>query len=575
MKTTSNFKQLFRNVRGLFTVLSVVLFFSFGYDLRAENVPVGVVKMKTKAAIGSKVDVNIATIDESIPTLEGLKGEYKKGYVTYEVTNQDITITGKISELTVSFMQLESLDLSEITTLNSLDCSVNELKDLDVSANKDLEFFDCFYNKLTNLDLRQNKNLKYLSCSLNQLTQINLDECKNLSEVSCFLNKLSKDEVSKLISSLPDLSDLEEASMDDETIEPGRLTIINSSNPNIEEENVCLNTDVAKAHSKFWQVYDYNSNNVIEYDGEGGPIADENFVLKLKTNLKPGEKLILEMTPYFNARIEGVEGDFVDGYHEYKVAKNEVTVYGKLKEFISYSGEQISEIDFSKSNALKSVWLAGSTKKENVLKSLSFTDMPRLKTLVLNNNNKLDLLKVENCKRLNNLHFSNCKLSNVKFSNVPVLSFIECFQNQMKGAIMSDYLNALPDLSDMTKGKIFIINTKSNSEGNECNAEDLKSLRSKNWSVLDFKGGANNKEGVDYYPTSTEEVLSSNIKVGRDGSFAIISGLTEDLVSIYDMNGAILFQGIANLGEIRVPIHLLTNGMFVIKAGKKTFKLSL
>ncbi len=75
---------------------------------------------------------------------------------------------------------LESLDLSQNTSLVSLDCSRNDLISLDLSENVSLEKLFCQQNQLTSLNVSQNTALEFLLCSTNPLVTLDVSQNENL-----------------------------------------------------------------------------------------------------------------------------------------------------------------------------------------------------------------------------------------------------------------------------------------------------------------------------------------------------------------------------------------------------------
>lgn len=96
-----------------------------------------------------------------------------------------------LENLTLSDMNLKSINVTKNVNLKTLYCCGNELTKLDVSQNTKLEVLECYDNRLTNLDISKNTLLKTLNCQDNKLTELNLQNNTALEVLYCGRNLLT------------------------------------------------------------------------------------------------------------------------------------------------------------------------------------------------------------------------------------------------------------------------------------------------------------------------------------------------------------------------------------------------
>ncbi len=108
-----------------------------------------------------------------------------------QFTNLDVSNNIELTRIVCDYNQLTSLDVSNNTKLEDLSCSDNQLTSLDISNNIALTGLHCYFNQLTNLDLTNNTELTDLWCYNNQLTSLDLSNCTKLNEVDCEDNLLT------------------------------------------------------------------------------------------------------------------------------------------------------------------------------------------------------------------------------------------------------------------------------------------------------------------------------------------------------------------------------------------------
>lgn len=93
--------------------------------------------------------------------------------------------------------RLGSLDVSDLTSLDTLDCHGNQLTALDVAKNTGLRYLDCGGNKLTAVDFSHNLQLADLNCRQNRLANVVLSSNAMLEHLNCEDNDLIALDVSR------------------------------------------------------------------------------------------------------------------------------------------------------------------------------------------------------------------------------------------------------------------------------------------------------------------------------------------------------------------------------------------
>lgn len=86
--------------------------------------------------------------------------------------------------------QLEALDVSHNTALQSLICAMNNISSLDVSANANLRNLRCSINPIQSLNTSNNPNLEYLYCESNNLNSLDVSQNPDLIELYCTSNSI-------------------------------------------------------------------------------------------------------------------------------------------------------------------------------------------------------------------------------------------------------------------------------------------------------------------------------------------------------------------------------------------------
>lgn len=133
-----------------------------------------------------KAEYNELEIINGIADCVNLNSLYLKHNKLLELalTNNNLVL------LDVTENQLNSLSLSNLTSLVFLYCSNNKLVNIDFSSLTSLEKLVCHNSELTKIDLTNLANLEYVDVGSNKLNTIKLDGCISLSTLFCTNNML-------------------------------------------------------------------------------------------------------------------------------------------------------------------------------------------------------------------------------------------------------------------------------------------------------------------------------------------------------------------------------------------------
>lgn len=104
----------------------------------------------------------------------------------------------ELTELSVPYNVLTSLDLDKNVKLSYLNCSYNRLKNLEITTLKDLKSLNCEFNYLKELDLSGNGSLTVLYSRHNLLESLDLTNNTKLVFIETFDNLLKEIDVSML-----------------------------------------------------------------------------------------------------------------------------------------------------------------------------------------------------------------------------------------------------------------------------------------------------------------------------------------------------------------------------------------
>lgn len=173
----------------------------------------GSITLTTSRPKGQKISLMIKAENDDF-TIEGVEGIPVVGtYIKYTLTDQTITIRGRITQLA------------------------------------------CWGNDLTAISLDNCQDLTVLGCSSNKLTKLDLSHCPKLLILGCARNQIKGDAMKALAESLPDRSNTE----------LGIWQVHKSLDKIAADGNVCLKSDVAIAAQRGWRTVLAETNE--DYSG--------------------------------------------------------------------------------------------------------------------------------------------------------------------------------------------------------------------------------------------------------------------------------------------------------------------
>ena len=184
---------------------------------------------------------------KKLPTVEGAEVKGWNGTVlTLNMTEETVTIYGDIETIKFLFQVVEEIDVTALPQLKELNIALNDIATIDLTNNAELETFSCEGNLIEALDFSGNPNLRY---------------------INCYGNKIKGENMTKMMQSLPQLTQEDY----------GTLIVHDASYTH--NANICLKSDVAIAHSKFWVPCEIDENDkAVPYDGED-PAGIEDITL--------------------------------------------------------------------------------------------------------------------------------------------------------------------------------------------------------------------------------------------------------------------------------------------------------
>jgi Leucine-rich repeat (LRR) protein len=423
------------------------------------------ISMTTSLPTNSPIILNI--VANGNVTIDGATGTYQSGTaVTYTTTKQDITITGDITDLNCSGISLTSLNFSKDSLLQNLDCHKNSLTSLNLNYNKDLKKLDCYENQLKGAQM------------------------------------------SELIESLVDRSEMETK---------GYLTAISLTNTS--EGNIITTSQVKSATALGWNVNDSDNK-----DYAGSKPTGKYITI---TTLRPAGSLIkLFIKANGNVGIDGAKGTFFPNNMTSLTTKQQtITINGDITLF-SCENDSISSLDVSNDALLDTL----------------ICDVNSLTSLDVSKNKNLKLL---NC--------SDNELYSLDVSNNNELKKLVCYLNNIYSSNMDNLIESLFDRSENeTKGELCCIYKKdpllieNNSKGNVIDTIQVAAAKARGWNVSDnYWNAYAGSEPENYITMTTSLPVNSTINLfyytdGKntiDGATKNVSGtdsytLTKQTVTI-------------------------------------------
>lgn len=144
---------------------------------------------------------------------------------------------------------------------------------------------------------------------------------------------------------------------------------------------------------------------------------------------------------------------------------------------------------------------------DNHLTSIDLSGNPYLRSLFCANN-ELEKIDLSTSGYLATFDGHGNRFEAIDFSQNKKLRFVSIDRNRIHGENMTSLLESLPDQSqEQGEVKIWVIDTHDEKEQNVCTKSQVAIAKNKNYEVLDWAAGANNRKGIPY-EGSEEEVAS-------------------------------------------------------------------
>ena len=331
--------------------------------------------------------------------------------------------------------------------------------------------------KLNNQQVTLRGDITALYCMENRLTDIDVSQCRSLRVLLCLLNEIKGESMLQLVNSLPDRTGLENG-----------LFVVYSDGSYGSDGNVCLNSDVAIARAKNWEVALATVENgklkLYRYDGED---PTKTFAVTLTKkgegtltatgaddlNAVPyGTELTVEATPAEGYVLTALTANGKDILATKKLIVREDTeikaTFAKGDGVITMTtaksvGESI-RLGYSAAGDVSIEGANGSSKSGQYVEYALTNQQITLRGYIT----ELDCY----ANRLTDLDVSQCSS----------LRFLFCSANEIKGESMLQLVNSLPDRTGL-EGGIFVVYSDGSlgPEGNVCLKSDVAIARAKNW----------------------------------------------------------------------------------------------
>lgn len=469
---------------------------------------------------------------ENNSTIQELECTYSK-----DLTSIDLSSNLSLKKVNISGCKLTSVKLpSKDARLEFLDVNDNELKDIDVSGCPELATLHCFTNKIAAQEMHRlvvglaDRSDKEIAGQMFVLKDIGKPEVNEILKSTVLLAKQKNWKV-KYFSGQSDYEGSDHSLYSDNL--PKAMLI--SSLKNGAEWVLRFDAD-DEARKRVW--IDFNGNGLYDY-GEEQVLFDEEVRFPLtdskltiygdlnKLSCRGLALTTLDVAGLTNLKVLDCSQNTLD---ELKLNTNV-----KLTDLLAYQNK-LDDIDISGNVGLSNVSL-----NDNKLRNLSLSENKNLSVLFVSGN-ELEELNVSACpglvslacennkiKELNlagntgletfycggnllsaldlsalkNLWMLSCEKNGIESLKLPKSSKLErvyCYANRLKGSAMTGLCQSLPMREPGRKGMLVVVDTKDETEGNECYSSDVQTALGRNWQVYDYRGnengGLNPYEGI-------------------------------------------------------------------------------
>lgn len=360
-----------------------------------------------------------------------------------------------LENLTLSDMNLKSINVTKNVNLKTLYCWGNELTKLDISQNTKLEVLECYDNKLTNLDISKNTLLKTLNCQDNKLTELNLQNNTALEVLYCGRNLLTDLNISSNIA-LMELScrenEFQTINLKSNT-ELFRIDCFHCSLPTLDVSNNTKLTELYCGGNKITNL-DVSQNTLLKIFSPSGGYQEWYGSSKIPENLftsidlsnnKELEQLYLENCQL----LETLDISNNTKLKTLSCGSTNITSLDLSKNlqltYFDCVGIHITSLDVSNNTKLESLRCYWTDIQElDISKNTALTELlcsnEKLKSIDLSNNLELvsvqctyspiTSLDVSKLAKLKELYCYNCRLFALDITNNPLLEEIRVGNQQ-------------------------------------------------------------------------------------------------------------------------------------------------
>ncbi len=356
--------------------------------------------------------------------------------------------------------------------LQELNIRYDHFASLNLSGFNKLKYLYCADNVLTGLSgFSNNTTLYYLDCSSNQLSSLNLSGCSGLYNVNCNRNSLS----SLTLSGLSNLQYLD-------CSYNSQLTSLNlsaSDFPKLADVN-CSNCDIRNID---W--YDlklskldcsYNTNlatldNSRDFYNQTRPLTTLNV---------NGCSALTEINIQCNA-LTSLDLSSCGNLLKLHCGNNNLNSLGLSNcpnlTVLDCGDNNLQSLSLSNNNNLQQLYCSG-----NNLSSLYLEGLNNL-TIIQCIGCRLTSLNLSGCNALQRVYCYDNQLTSLILPQASTtFSYVDCYQNNLVGSGMDDFVTSLPDRKNLSTGDICML-----AEWNENNVltwKNVKDANRKNWNIF-------------------------------------------------------------------------------------------
>lgn len=266
-------------------------------------------------------------------------------------------------------------------------------------------------------------------------------------------------------------------------------------------------------------------------------------------------------------------------YQTFSISSSQrITIHGEVT-YLDVSKCGLSKLELTAaSKGLHSLYA-----RENQISELSVGLLDNLSKLSLDYN-KLTSLDVSACEKLFMLSVSDNELESLTLPNSPesLITRVYIYNNRLSIDATHTLIERLPQRQVIDKARIFLLDTTSPTEQNECNPIDVSLATLRAWSIYDWQGGEN--EGRNPYGGSNVGTLpiygsdsTPHMQVVITRACVELSAVTPHTpVVLLSMTGATLaiVESDAH-GCAEIDTSLLPQGIYLLRSAHDTQRIIL